>query len=136
MPSRFGSVTSSRFEGRVPPGRHDLPFRVAFGSDAAAARSLGVSRMSVWRWRHDRAPLPVFVLNLLPDLLQSKVAEAHQAQQDFRYFLAEPPSGQSLHPLQLDNGAIVFVKRRQASVRRPRRQAPLGRMGRSSGLAR
>ena len=29
--------------------------------------------------------------------LQSKVAEAHEAQQAFRYFLAEPPSGQSIH---------------------------------------
>jgi hypothetical protein len=117
--SRFCPVTSSRFERRLPPGRHDLVFKVVFGSDAAAARFFHVSKMTIWRWRHDRSPLPVFLLNLLPDLLQSKVAEAHQAQQDFRYFLAEPPSGQSLHPLQLDNGAIVFVKRRQASVRRP-----------------
>jgi hypothetical protein len=46
--------------------------------------------MTIWRWRHDRCPLPVFVLNALPALLQAKVAEAHQAQQDFRYFLAEP----------------------------------------------
>jgi Homeodomain-like domain len=117
MPSRFGSVTSPRFERRLPVGRHDLVFRVAFGSDAAAARALGVSRMTVWRWRHDRGPLPEFLLNILPDSLQSKVAEAHEAQQEFRAFLAEGPSGQSIHPLQLNNGTIVFVKRRRAPVR-------------------
>src|SRR5262249_51956411 len=53
--------------------------------------------------------------------LQRKVAEAHEAQQDFRYFLAEPPRGPSIslmHPVQLDDGKIVFVKRRRASVRR------------------
>jgi hypothetical protein len=77
--------------------------------------------MTVWRWRHDRSPLPVFILNLLPNLLQSKVAEAHEAQQAFRYFFAEPPSGPSIsrtHPVQLDDGTIVFVKRRRANSRR------------------
>jgi Homeodomain-like domain len=93
MRSRFDSVTPWRFERRLPAGRHDLVFKVAFGSDAAAARALGVSRMTVWRWRHDRAPLPEFLLNILPDSLQSRVAEAHEAQQAFRYFLAEPPWG-------------------------------------------
>src|SRR6516165_3056706 len=96
-------VTPSRFQPRLPAGRHDLVFRVAFGSDAAAARTLGVSRMQVWRWRHDRSPLPVAVIKALPDLLQAKVAQAHQAQQDFRFFLTEPPSGLSIHPVQLDD---------------------------------
>jgi hypothetical protein len=50
-------------------------------------------------------------MKVLPDLLQAKVAEAHQAQQDFRFFLAQPPSSQSSHPVQLDDGTIVFVKR-------------------------
>jgi hypothetical protein len=121
MPSRFGSVTSSRFERRVAPGRHDLVFRVAFGSDAAAARFFRVSKMTIWRWCHDRGPLPEFVIRALPNLLQDKVAEAHQAQQDFRYFLAEPPSGPSIsrmHPVQLDDGRIVFVQRRRAKSRR------------------
>jgi hypothetical protein len=119
MPSRFDSVTPSRFERRVPAGRHDLAFKVAFGSDAAAARFFGVSKMTVWRWCHDRSPLPVFVLNALPKLLQERVAEAHQAKQDFRYFLVEPPNGQSLvltRPVQLDDGTIVFVKGRRANV--------------------
>ena len=111
MPDRFRSVTSSQFKRRVPAGRHDLLFQVVFGGDGSAARYFKVSRMQVWRWRHDRCPLPVFVLNVLPDLLQAKVAEAHQAQQDFRYFLAEPPTGES-YPVQLDDGRIVFVKRR------------------------
>jgi hypothetical protein len=119
VPSRSHPVTSSRFERRVPAGRHDLVFRVAFGTDGHAARFFGVSRMTVWRWRHDRFPLPERVLRVLPDLLQDKVAEAHQAQQDFRYFLAEPPKHPlSSHPVQLDDGRIIFIKRRGAKVRR------------------
>jgi len=117
MLSRFDSVTPSRFERRLPGGRHDLVFKVAFGSDASAARALGVSRMTVWRWCHDRSPLPLAVIKVLRDLLQRRVAEAHEAQQVFRYFLAEPPSGQALwstHPVQLDDGTIVFVKRRRS----------------------
>jgi hypothetical protein len=66
-------------------------FKVAFGSDAAAARFFRVSKMTIWRWRHDRSPLPESVSKILPDLLHAKVAEAHEAQQDFRYFLQEPP---------------------------------------------
>ena len=88
MQESSGTVTLSRFQRRVAPGRHDLVFRVAFGTDGRAARFLGVSRMTIWRWRNGRCPLPVFVLNALLDLLQAKVADAHQAQQDFRYFLA------------------------------------------------
>jgi hypothetical protein len=110
MPSCFGSVTASRFERRVAAGRHDLVFEVVFGSDACAARCLGVSRMTVWRWRHDRSPLPVPVLNALSRLLQQKVVRAHEAQQQFRSFLCEPPSGQADHPVRLDDGQIVFVK--------------------------
>ena len=78
--------------------------------------------MTIWRWRNGRCPLPVFALNALLDLLQTKVADAHQAQQDFRYFLAEPPSGQALwssHPVQLNDGTMAFVQRRRAKVRRP-----------------
>jgi hypothetical protein len=121
MPSRFHSVTSPRFERRIPAGRHDLVFRVAFGSDGRAARFLRVSKMTIWRWRHDRCPLPEYVIRVLPDLLQDRVAAAHEAQQNFRYFLAEPPSGPSIsrmHPVQLDDGTIVFVKRRRANSRR------------------
>jgi len=121
MRSRFGSVTSSRFKRRLPAGRHDLAFKTAFGTYAAAARFFHVSKMTIWRWRHDPGPLPEFVVRALPNLLQGKVAEAHQAQQDFRYFLAELPSGPSIsrmHPVQLDDGRIVFVQRRRANSRR------------------
>jgi hypothetical protein len=68
----------------------DIIFRVAFGSDAAAARKLRVSRMTIWRWRHDRAPLPRWVVEALPNLIQNKVAEAHLAQTELGYFLALP----------------------------------------------
>ena len=78
--------------------------------------------MTIWRWRNGRCPLPVFALNALLDLLQTKVADAHQAQQDFRYFLAEPPSGQAIwssQPVQLKDGTMAFAQRRRAKVRRP-----------------
>jgi hypothetical protein len=121
MPSRFDYVTPSRFERRLPAGRHDLVFKVVFGSDAAAARFFGVSKMTVWRWCHDRCPLPEDAIRAMPGLLQDRVAAAHAAQAEFRNFLAEPPSGQALHishPIQLDDGRIVFVQRRRANARR------------------
>jgi hypothetical protein len=126
----FDTVTPTRFERRLAPGKHHLVFKVVFGSYAAAARFFGVCKMTVWRWCHDRSPLPEEVLRALPDLLQANVAEAHQAQQDFRYFLAEPPSGRALHyshPIQLKDGTMAFVQRRRAGVR-PRRTGgfPMG----------
>jgi hypothetical protein len=63
----------------------------------------------------------VFVLNALLDLLQAKVADAHQAQQDFRCYLAEPPSGQALwlsQPVQLNDGTMTFVQHRRAKAGR------------------
>jgi hypothetical protein len=90
MLSSFGSATPSRFERRLPGGQHDPLFRVVFGSDAAASRFFRVSKMTVWRWRHDRAPLPEWVVRILSELVQRKVAEAHEAQNALRYFLALP----------------------------------------------
>jgi hypothetical protein len=75
----------------VPVGRHNLAFKVAFGSDARAARALHVSRMTVWRMRHDRAPLPKWIAVILADLVRTKVAEAHEADDQLRNFLREPP---------------------------------------------
>src|SRR5215831_17097266 len=92
MPWGFGSVTSSRFEARLPPGKHALAFKVAFGgSDAAAARYFHVSQMTVWRWRHDRSPLPRHVAEILHTLVNDKVAQAHAAEQELRWFLQRPP---------------------------------------------
>ena len=88
---RFDSVTPSRFERKTPRGRHDLALKVALGSDSKVAKYFGVSRMQAWRWRHDRAPLPERVIKALPDLIQAKVKEAHEAQTEFGYFLLEPP---------------------------------------------
>ena len=84
------SITSSRFQPKIPPGRHDLLFRVVFGGTGAAARSLGVSDMQVWRWRHD-APLPDWVAETLTDRVQKVVERVHQAQDDLRRYRAEPP---------------------------------------------
>ena len=88
-------VTSSRissgFQRRVPGGRHDLIFKVAFGSNAAAARSLRRSKMTIWRWRHDRSPLPNWVTDVLEGLVQTRVEEAHAAQAQLRDFRRLPP---------------------------------------------
>jgi hypothetical protein len=35
--------------------------------------------MTIWRWRHDRAPLPKDVVDILVDLIQTKINEAHEA---------------------------------------------------------
>ena len=87
----FGYVKSSRFERRLPGGQHDFLFKVAFGGDAAAARLLKVSRMAVWRWRHDRSPLPGWVVEVIVDRVQRKVFEAHAACDQLRDFCALPP---------------------------------------------
>jgi hypothetical protein len=107
MPSSCGLVTSSRFQAQLPGGKHDFLFTVVFGSDAAAARSLRVSRMTVWRWRHDRVPLPKWVANILADLIQTKVAEAHEAQQELRHYLALSP-----RPLRPLSGCCAGLHRR------------------------
>jgi hypothetical protein len=88
---RSDSVTPSRFQRKLPGGRHDSAFKVAFGSDAKAAQAFKVRKMTVWRWRHDRASLPEHVIKALTNLLQAKVAEAHEAQDQLRDFLREPP---------------------------------------------
>jgi hypothetical protein len=92
MRSGFSSVTSSGFKARLPEGKHALAFKVAFGgSDAAAARHFRVSRMQVWRWRHDRSPLPRPVAKALYKLVHEKVCDAHAAEQELRWFLDRPP---------------------------------------------
>jgi hypothetical protein len=94
MPLRSEPVTPSRFERRLPGGKHDLIFKVAFGSDGAAARVFRVSRMTIWRWRHEQAAIPKRVLDDLRGRLQTKVEEARAAQDDFDNFLklpAKPP---------------------------------------------
>jgi hypothetical protein len=91
MPLSYETVTPSRYQPRTPAGRHDLVFKVAFGSNAKAARYFRVTSMTVWRWRHDRAPLPMRVAEILTGLLQDKVAQAHLAQNELKYFLQEAP---------------------------------------------
>ena len=119
MPCRSHSTTSSRFERRVLGGRNDLLFRAVFGGVGAAARFFGVSKMTVWRWRHDRAPLPKRVIEALPELIQERVAEAHLAQTEFGYFLREPPKPLSFEmdlPV-LDHRAFTSAAARSPSIR-------------------
>ena len=91
---RCTTVTPSRFERRTPPGRHDLLFKVVFGSDGAAALHYKKTRMTIWRWRHDKAPLPSWVSDDLVGLIQKRVAEAHEAQDEHNRFRALPPRPQ------------------------------------------
>jgi hypothetical protein len=119
---RFETVTRSPFEHRLPRGRHDLAFKVAFGSDAKVARALKRSRMTVWRWRHDRAPLPKFVSEILTDLLQRRVEEAHQAQDDLRRYRAEPPKP----PRPLSGCCAGRYRRPKRMPRTPEEWAALG----------
>src|SRR5262249_24961316 len=90
MSAGCGTVTSSRFERRAPPGRHDLLFKVVFSSDGEAARHYRTTRMTVWRWRHDKTPLPRWVSENLAGLIQEKVAQAHQAQFELNILLKSP----------------------------------------------
>lgn len=91
MPLSSEMVTPSYFQRRLPGGRLDLVFKVAFGTDAAAARAFHVSKMTVWRWRHERSPLPKWVAEGLTGIIQKKVEQAHEAQQQLRDLRALPP---------------------------------------------
>src|SRR5208282_3341469 len=91
MPSSSGSVTPSRFERRLPVGKLYRAFRVAFGGDAAAARLFRLSKMTIWRWTHDKTPAPRYVMEALNDLVQGKVAEACTARDELRYLRELPP---------------------------------------------
>ena len=91
MRASDGTVTSSRFERRLPGGQHKPAFKLAFGTYGAAARALRVSRTTIWRWCHDLSPLPRYVAEILADIIQNKILEVHAAQNHLRDFLAQPP---------------------------------------------
>ena len=68
--------------------------------------------MTVWRWRHDRAPLPDWVVKALTDLVQRRVAEAHEAQQELRYFMTLAPRP----PRPLSGCCAGFVQRSKQEI--------------------
>jgi hypothetical protein len=108
MPSSSEAVTSSRFKARLPQGQLWHIFRVAFNSDAAAARFLGVSKTAIWRWCHDRSPLPDWVAKKLAEAVHQKVEAAHAAEQGLKWFLdtRRPPLPRKL------SGCCAGFKRR------------------------
>jgi hypothetical protein len=91
MPPCSEPVTSSPFERRLPGGRLDSVFKVAFGSNAAAARALRVSKMTIWRWRHDQSQPPESVAGVLADRIEGKVREVQAAEDELRCFRALAP---------------------------------------------
>jgi hypothetical protein len=90
MRAKDGTVTTSRFERRLPGGQHKSAFKLAFGTFGAAARSLGVCRTTIYRWSHDLTPLPRSVGETLADVIQNKVLEVQAAKNHLRDFLALP----------------------------------------------
>ena len=122
MTSSSGPATSSHFQRKLPGGRHDLLFKVVFGSDAKAAKYLKVSRMTVWRWRHDRAPLPDWVTEILTDRVQKRVEQVHEAQDDLRRYRAQPPKP----PRKLSGCCAGRHRRAKTIPRTPEEWAALG----------
>jgi hypothetical protein len=47
--------------------------------------------MTIWRWRHHRAPLPKWLADILADRIQTRVEEAHEAQKQLNDFRTLPP---------------------------------------------
>src|SRR5262245_2116098 len=85
------TVTSTRFERRLPPGRLEPVFREAFGTFGKAACRLRVTRQTIARWARLTPPPPRWVLDELKDIIQKRVEAVHFAQNELKYYMAEPP---------------------------------------------
>lgn len=83
-------VTSSRFVAHVPLADQATVLTALFAGPADAARRLGVSRMSVWRWSHGRAPIPKWAAERLDDLARDKFAAVSAARDSIRDALERP----------------------------------------------
>jgi hypothetical protein len=91
MLPRSKTVTSSRFERRLPPGKLEPVFKAAFGTFGKAAVHFGVSRQTITRWARLAPPPPRWVLDALKGPVQKKVEEAHAAQFELNLLLKQPP---------------------------------------------
>jgi hypothetical protein len=91
MLSRSNSVTSPRFERRLPLGRLEPIFKAAFGTFGKAAAHLGVTRQTIAHWARLAPPPPGWVLEALKGPVQKKVEEAHAAQFELNLLLKQPP---------------------------------------------
>jgi hypothetical protein len=89
MSPRSETVTPSRFERRLPPGRLEEPFKKAYGTFGKAAHRLGVTRQTIARWARLTPPPPRLVAETMKALLQRNVEAAHEAQNELNYYLAE-----------------------------------------------
>jgi hypothetical protein len=84
-------VTPPRFERRLPPGKLEPVFKVAFGSFGKAAKRLGFTRQTIARWARLSPPPPAWVLDALKDPVQQKITAAHAAQFELNLLLQQPP---------------------------------------------
>jgi hypothetical protein len=90
MSSCCDTVTPSRFERRLPPGRLEPIFKAAFGTFGKAAVHLGVARQTIARWARLTPPPPRWVLDALKDPVQQKIAQAHAAEFELNILLKSP----------------------------------------------
>jgi len=85
------TVTSSRFERRLPPGKLEQVFKMAFGTFGKAAVRLHVTPQTIARWARLSPPPPAWVLDALKDPIQRTVTAAHAAQFELNLLLQQPP---------------------------------------------
>jgi len=91
MSSRSNTVTPSPFERRLPPGKLEPVFKMAFGTFGKAAARLHVTPQTIARWARLSPPPPAWVLDALKEPVQQKITAAHAAQFELNLLLQQPP---------------------------------------------
>ena len=90
MSSCSSTVTRSCFERRLPPGKLEPMFKLAFGTFGKAAAYFHVERQTIARWSRLSPPPPRRFLDDLAERIQEKIREVHHVQTELGYYLAEP----------------------------------------------
>jgi hypothetical protein len=82
-------------------------FKKAFGTFGKAAEYFKVTRRTIARWARLTPHPPRWVAEAMQDLLQKNVEAAHEAQNELKYYLAEPA-----RPLRRLTGATARYQRK------------------------